>query len=123
MRRSGTGSGGGYGSRNVRHVSAPKQEPYARKMRVEGVGQLGQKQGSHVTSEGGQETSYRGEKVRGGGGYNVVGPTSLLVSGPGGGRKVYGSGSQSTHGSVAPGSPRPQPAPDVIDDYRPNLRR
>jgi hypothetical protein len=106
MRRSGTGSGGGYGSTQHRDVRAPKVEPRAKGVNVGGAAQLGAAQGDHITGRM-QSDRYRGEPLYGGGAYNPpVGPTSNMVSGPGGGRRVYGCGSQSTYGSPAPGSPR-----------------
>jgi hypothetical protein len=107
MRRSGVGSGGGYRMNKHRDVRAPKVEPRAREMRPAGVAQLGQKQGSHSTHEG--DSSYRGERMRGGAGYNnPVGPTNMALQGPGAGKNaIMPSGSQSCHGPVA-GTRRPQ---------------
>jgi hypothetical protein len=98
-----------------RHITAPKREPIAHRVREGGVGQLGQKQGSHQT--GGRETSYRGEKLYGGAGYNnPVGPTNLALNGPKGeGRKIYDCGGQGTHGNVNPGSPTPNPRHDALE--------
>ena len=47
MRRSGTGSGGGYGSRNVKHVTAPKVEPRSHRVREPAVAQIGGNYGDH----------------------------------------------------------------------------
>jgi hypothetical protein len=123
MRRSGTGSGGGYGSRNVRDVRAPKTEPRPRAVHPGGVGQLGQKQGSHVTR--GEESNYRGDPFYRGRGYATpVGPTdNVAACGVGGGRKVYASGSQGTQGNVSPGNPPPVPDRHIIESYGPDYRR
>jgi hypothetical protein len=104
MRRSGTGSGGGYGSRPVTHRSAPKREPTARAKSPGGVGQIGNMQGNHVTST--INTPYRGEGMERGPGYNApVGPTSNMGQGPGANRTNHGqSGSQGCHGPVNPGA-------------------
>jgi hypothetical protein len=123
MRRSGTGSGGGYGSRNVKDVRAPKAEPRPRAVHPGGVGQLGQSQGTHVTR--GQESNYRGDPFYRGKGYATpVGPTdNVAACGVGGGRKVYASGSQGTQGNVASGNPRPTPSRHIIESFGPDYRR
>jgi len=109
MRRSGTGSGGGYGSRNVKHVSAAKVEPRARQIREPAVAQIGGSYGDHVTNTKGPGTGWRPGPLYGGAGYsNPVGPTNMALSGPGAGREILRSGGQGTHGSVNPGSPRPK---------------
>jgi hypothetical protein len=96
---------GGLHSRVVRHSTAPKVEPRAREMRPAGVSQLGNKQGSHVTHE--RDSSYRGERMRGGSGYNnPVGPTNMALEGPGAGCNIMPAGGQGTHGNVA-GTRRP----------------
>ena len=106
MRRSGKGSGGGYGSRNVRHVTAPKVEPRSKRIREPAVAQIGGNYGDHVTRAG--STGWRPGSIYGGAGYNnPVGPTNMALSGPGAGRQVMRSGSQSQHGDVA-GTRRPQ---------------
>jgi hypothetical protein len=46
---------------------------------------------------------------------------NVAGGGPGAGRDVQRSGSQGTHGSVNPGSPRPGPSPST-DDYYYNKR-
>ena len=103
MRRSGTGSGGGYGSRNVRHVSAPKVEPRSHARNPARVAQYGQMQGSHITH--GKESSYRGDPDFTRKGYSPpVGPTdNVKAVGVGGGRTVMKSGSQCQTGPVAKG--------------------
>ena len=106
MRRSGTGSGGGYGSRNVRHTSNPKVEPRAYARNPGAVAQYGVHVGNHVTTLGGSESSYKGEPDTMRRGYqNPVGPTSMALSGPGSGRTIYKTGTQCQTGPVNPGSP------------------
>ena len=104
--RMGHKPGGGLHSRQVVHRPHGKTEPVANKYRPQGVAQYGQMQGSHTTNR--TESDYRGEPKRGGRGYEPPGMISDPVKavGVGGGRKVYGSGSQSQHGDVA-GSSRP----------------
>jgi hypothetical protein len=95
MRRSGTGSGGGDGSRNVKHVSAPKTEPKAHSISPKGVSHLGASQ-------------FLGSlPLRDGRGYSPpVGPTDNVAAvGVGGGRTVMKSGSQGLHGKVDKGMP------------------
>src|SRR6516164_7632974 len=109
MRRSGTGSGGGYGSRNVKHVSAAKVEPRARQIREPAVAQIGGSYGDHVTNTKGPGTGWRPGSIYGGKGYsNPVGPTNMALSGPGSGRTIYKTGTQCQTGTANPGTSRPQ---------------
>jgi hypothetical protein len=103
MRRSGVGSGGGYGSRPVSHRNAGKTEPRANAYRPQGVSQWGQAQGTHITHDG--ESPYRGEPKRGGRGYEPPGMISDPVKavGVGGGRTIYKTGSQCQTGPVDKG--------------------
>jgi len=106
--RSGHKPGGGIASKQ--HVSIPVRTGSGSHGTNPGaVGQLGQKQGDHVTREG--STGYRGEPLHSGRSFN---PTKYgneiaasTVCKPGGSREVMSSGSQGQHGPVA-GSPRPQ---------------
>jgi hypothetical protein len=117
MRRSGTGSGGGYGMNKHRDVRAPKAEPRPRSINPSGVAQLGAHVGDKVTHVPGS-TGYRGEPLVRGSGYSPPqGPTdNVAACGVGGGRKVYGSGSQGTQGSVNPGQPRPNRYRDPLNN-------
>jgi hypothetical protein len=75
-------------------------------------------QGSHVTQ--GKESSYRGEPDFTRAGYSPpVGPTSFSNIGPGGGRKVYGSGSQQQYGSGGPAKPSGR---DILGDFGPESK-
>jgi hypothetical protein len=122
MRRSGTGSGGGIGSNKVTHRNAPKVEPKAYAKRPAGAAALGSFYGDHSTNRPGS-SGFRGEKLDGGRGYqNPVGPTSFNNIGPGKGRQVFASGSQSTHGSVAPGNP-PAKSTDILRQFGPDTRK
>jgi hypothetical protein len=117
MRRSGTGSGGGFGSSNVRHTSAPKVEPRARGINPSAVNELGNLVGDHATHSA-KSTGYRGEPLIRGPGYNnPQGPTNMALSGPGAGRTLHGpSGSQGCHGTPNPGNPTPNPRHDALEN-------
>src|SRR6516225_11085701 len=107
--RMGHKPGGGLHSRNVRHSTAPKVEPRAKRIREPAVAQIGGSYGDHVTNTKGPGTGWRPGPLYGGAGYsNPVGPTNVALSGPGAGREILRSGGQGTHGSVNPGSPRPK---------------
>jgi hypothetical protein len=108
--RSGHKPGGGIASKQ--HVSIPvRTGTGSRSTNVGAVGQLGQKQGDHVTREG--STGYRGEPFHSGRSFQPVKfgnelATNVGKGGPGAGRTLYGqAGSQGQHGDVA-GSPLPQ---------------
>ena len=124
MRRSGVGSGGGIGSRPVTHVSAPKVEPRAHAKNPGGVAQYGSAIGNKATSVRG-ETSYRGDPVNIGRGYEPPGMISDPVKavGVGGGRTVYHCGSQDTHGQTNPGNPRSVPSRHILSSYGPDKSR
>jgi hypothetical protein len=121
MNKSGHRPAGGPHSRNVKHTTAPKVEPRARGVNPSAVNQLGGMVGDHVTHTG-ESTGYRGEPLVRGPGYNApVGPTNMMPSGPGGGRKVYASGSQGTQGRPARGNP--EPARDILSSFGPESSR
>jgi hypothetical protein len=95
MRRSGIGSGGGYRMNKHTDYRAPKVEPRANAYNPGGVGQLGNKQGNHLT-HGRGATPYTGDPLRGGRGYE---PPSMISDpvkavGVGGGRTIYKTGTQ-----------------------------
>jgi hypothetical protein len=114
MRRSGTGSGGGYGSRNVKHVTAPKSEPKPHARNPARVAQYGAMVGNHATHQG-KSTPYRGEPDFTRSGYSPpVGPTSFSNVGPGGGRTIYEHGTQCQTGTN-PGNPRPNPRREALE--------
>jgi hypothetical protein len=114
--RTGHRPGGGIASRVVKHVTAPKREPRARAINPGGVNQLGNHVGDHVTNKAGG-TGYRGEPLIRGSGYNApVGPTNMMPSSAGAGRQTMHCGSQGTHGSVNPGSPRPNTQRDALEN-------
>ena len=105
--RSGHRPGGGIASKQ--HVSIPvRTGTGSRAARPGGVGQLGNIQGSHVTSH--DDSDYRGEPLHGGRSFQPVkfGNELALNSGtkPGQGRDIHPAGGQGQHGSVA-GNPRP----------------
>src|SRR6516164_5210007 len=120
MRKMGTGSGGGYGSRNVKHVTAPKVEPRSHRVREPAAAQIGGNYGDHVTRGG--STGWRPGSIYGGAGYsNPVGPTNMALSGPGAGREILRSGGQGTHGAPASGNPQPQQG-DILPQFGPDSR-
>jgi hypothetical protein len=112
--------GGGYHSRP--HVEKPvKTGTGSRSTNPGGVGQLGNKQGNHLT-HGRGATSYTGEPFHSGRSFNPV-PFGNAVAlnvkggGPGTGRTLYAqSGSQGCHGSVNPGQPRPNTQRDALEN-------
>jgi len=92
--RSGHRPAGGLHSKQTVHKQAPKVEPRAKAINKEAVAQIG------ISTFLGKEPIYEGR------GFNApVGPTSTLVSGPGGGREIHKSGGQGLHGSVDRGVP------------------
>jgi hypothetical protein len=122
MRRSGTGSGGGYGSKPVTHVRAPKVEPRAHAKSPGGVSQYGEAIGTHVTNR--TESGYRGDPVNIGRGYQPpVGPTDNVAAvGVGGGRTVMHCGQQGLHGAPAQGNP-PAKNRDTLSEYGPDYHK
>ena len=121
MRRSGTGSGGGY--RMNKHVEsrAPKAEPRANRVREPAVGQIGGSYGDHVTNKG--ETGWRPGSLYGGRGYEPPGMISDPVKavGVGGGRTIYKSGFQDQHGQPAQGNP-PAKNTDILSQFGPDYK-
>jgi hypothetical protein len=111
--------GGGYGSRP--HVEkSVRTGTGSHSTRPGGVGQIGQKQGSHVTRY--SDSDYRGERL-----HNPAkdfqpvkfGNEVALNVGKGGcgtGRTLYGqAGSQGTHGATNPGNPPPNRQRDALE--------
>jgi hypothetical protein len=121
MRRSGTGSGGGYKMNKHVQSRAPKAEPRPRAINPSSVAQLGALVGDHVTHKG-NSTGYRGEKLVRGQGYSPpVGPTdNVKACGVGGGRDVHKTGSQQQYGSG--GAPKPA-GRDILGAYGPESKR
>jgi hypothetical protein len=119
-------SGGGINSNKVVQSKAGKVEPVSHKANVAGVAQQG------------TATAFKKEPLEQGKGYEpkAVGATGApgqfnsAAQGPGSGRTVYRSGSQSTYGPVAQGSvnkapdvPATAPGRDILSDYGPAKRR
>jgi hypothetical protein len=114
--------GGGIASRNVRNVSAPKTEPRPHARNPAHVAQWGAAVGNHATHQG-KSTPYKGDPDFTRAGYSPpVGPTSFSNVGVGGGRTIYKTGTQETHGRANPGSPQPQ-QDDILNQFGPNIRR
>jgi hypothetical protein len=109
---------GGLGSRVVRHSSAPKVEPKPRAINPGAAAQLGTSLGNHATV---QQTKGplkgAGQPIYGGPGFkSPVGPTPQTKAGPGSGRTVHRSGSQSRHGDVAQGQGRSHQSREIIPE-------
>ncbi len=90
--------GGGIGSRQ--HVSTPVREGRPRHGKnVRAVGQIGSSMGNHATEGGGKTLHKAVERMEGGRGTpSQLGNSVALnvgAGGPGKGRQVYASGSQS----------------------------
>ena len=124
MRRSGTGSGGGHGSKNVTRPSV-RTGSGSHSTSPGGVGQIGQSQGSHVTNK--DETGYRGEIFHKPPNFQPVkfGNEVALNVGKGGcgtGRTIYSTGSQDQHGQPAQGNPQPA-GRDILSSYGPESKR
>jgi hypothetical protein len=121
MRRSGVGSGGGYRTNKHSDTRAPKVEPKAYAKRPAGSAGIGTMYGDHSTHRG-SSTGFKGEKLAGGRGYEPPGMISDPVKavGVGGGRKVYGSGSQSQYGSG--GAPKPA-GREILSEFGPDYRK
>jgi hypothetical protein len=102
--RSGHRPAGGVHSKQVIHKPQPKREPRSHAIDPGAVSQIG-------------TSRFLGrEELRTGKGYEApVGPTSTMVSGPGGGRTVYKSGGQ--HG-LGPAKPMPE-GRDTLAEYGP----
>jgi hypothetical protein len=111
--------GGGLHSRVVRHTTEPKVEPRPHARNPAKVAQYGQLVGNHATNTRGA-TNYKGEPDFTRQGYSPpVGPTSFSNVGPGGGRKIYGSGSQQQYGSGGPAKPSGR---DILGDFGPESK-
>ena len=122
MRRSGTGSGGGKGSKNIVHPSY-KSGRAAAGIRHQAVAKIGSNMKNKVT-ERGRTAKSAVEDVRGKAPISVPLGNELAknvgAGGPGAGRVLYGHcGTQSTYGSPAQG--KPTPARDILRDFGPDV--
>jgi hypothetical protein len=110
-------AGGGINSRVVKHTTAHKQEPRPRAVSPAATAQLGSKQGNHSTVQSGPMKTY-GASVplfQGRGYQTPVGPKPC-GEGPGAGRVIMKTGTQSQHGAASgqrpsPGRPIDGPSP------------
>src|SRR6516164_6853765 len=122
--KSGNQKGGGYGSRQ--HVETKvRTGSGSRSTNPGGVGQLGQKQGDHITRGG--SSGYRGDPLHSGRSFQPVpfGNEVALNVGKGGcgtGRTIYKTGSQGMQGTTNPGNPRPQ-GRDILSSFGPDSSR
>ena len=102
--------GGGYGSRQHTEQSV-RTGSGSHSATPAGVGQLGQKQGSHVTH--GEESNYRGERLHNpernfNTGVKFGNEIALnSKSAPGQGRDIHPAGGQGCHGQPAQGAAGP----------------
>jgi hypothetical protein len=119
MRRSGTGSGGGYHTKQHVDSRAPKTEPKAYAKRPAGAAGIGSFYGDHTTNRPGS-SGFRGEKFDD---SPPIGPTNNVAAvGVGGGRDIHKSGSQGMQGRPAPGNP-PAQGKDILGSYGPESKR
>jgi hypothetical protein len=111
-------SGGGITSNKYHTTKAYKVEPVANKASPAGANQLG------------AAVQFRKEPlIQQGKGLNPppVGPTGVpgyfnsAKAGPGSGRTIMRSGSQSTYGPVNPGEPKPAPR-DILSEFGPERK-
>jgi hypothetical protein len=122
--KSGNQKGGGFGSRQ--HVETKVRTGTGSRATTPGyVGQLGNKQGDHVTRGG--SSGYRGEPMHSGRSFQPVpfGNEVALNVGKGGcgtGRTIYKTGSQGMAGQPAAGNP-PAQRGDILSQYGPDYRR
>jgi hypothetical protein len=105
-------AGGGAGSNKVVRSMNYKTEPKARAVSLPAVSQIGSNMGNHSTDgRGPMRKQGAAETLIAGRGYSPPkGPTEAECK-PGGGRKIYGSGTQMQHGDVS--GQRPQPGRPV----------
>jgi hypothetical protein len=119
-------TGGGIsGNKVVQSRSGGKVEPVAHRANVAGVAQ----QGVSTQFEKEPLTQGRGYEPKAMPATGVPGKFNSAAQGPGSGRTVYGSGSQSQYGPVAPGQvnrapdpPATAPGRDILSDYGPERR-
>src|SRR5215831_5692771 len=115
--------GGIHSNKTVQSRSGVKVEPKTHAGNVAGVAQQG------------MAAAFKKEPLIQGRGYEpaampatgVPGRFNSATQGPGSGRTVYGSGSQSTYGKVDPGQvnrapdvPATKPGRDILSDYGPD---
>jgi hypothetical protein len=119
-------SGGGISMNKVVQDRKGKQEPVTHKANVASVAQ----QGMAVQFEKAPLTQGRGYEPKPMPATGVPGRYNSAAQGPGSGRTVYGSGSQSTYGPVNPGQqnrapdpPATAPGRDILSDYGCEARR
>jgi hypothetical protein len=110
MRRSGTGSGGGHGSKNVTRPSV-RTGSGSKSTSPGAVGQIGQSQGSHVTNKG--ETGYRGEIFHKPPNFQPVKFGNEVA--------LNKTGSQDQHGQPAQGNP-PSQGRDILSSFGPDSK-
>jgi hypothetical protein len=116
--------GGGYGSAQHREVGNRAGDT-RKGIKPSWVAQKDQMVGNHITDD--KNTGYTGaKKFDGTTGISVPLGNSVALNVKGGGvgtgRTLYGqAGSQGTHGSTNPGSPRPQ-GRDILNSFGPDYK-
>lgn len=108
-------SGGGITGKNVVHTKDPRTpKPTSRAINPGGVAQIGTALGNHVMGKG-QPVKGAAVPLDAGRGYQgPKGPSDNVAAvGGGGGRTVYGTGTQATHGPVVRTAPAPTLPRDV----------
>ena len=114
MRKSGTGSGGGLGSRNVKSGPARMGQP-AREMRPRGVSQIGSNLGNKSMDSGGKILKGAVEPVRGQSLRSVPLGNETAKSTA---RTVMARGTQGQHGP--PEGRSPQAGRDILGAFGPD---
>jgi hypothetical protein len=115
--------GGGIRSKNVTRQPV-RYGQSAQEKKVRGVSQIGQSMGNHATQSGRTLTRavepVRGGPIPGVGSVKLGNEVARNVGtgGPGAGRMVHASGSQTQHGSVA-GRPV-APGRDILNSFGPD---
>jgi hypothetical protein len=111
-------SGGGITSNKLVTTKAPKTEPRSRAISPAAVSRIGAKQGNHATGKG--TVRVVSPPLDAGRGYSApVGPASNLAAGPGAGRAVYRTGSQSPTPAARPMAP----GRDILSEFGPESKR
>jgi hypothetical protein len=119
-------SGGGINSNKVvQSKKGQKDEPVTHKANVDAVAQ----QGMAVQFKKEPLTEGRGYEPKAMGPTGVPGKYNASTQGPGSGRTIHPTGSQSQYGPVAQGSvnrapdvPATTPGRDILSDYGPERR-
>ena len=112
--QSGTGGGANYSQPKIRTGT-----PTTKKTSIDAVGNIGRSVGDHTTEQGTVKRPNTPLSVDVKAAVRLGNEVALNVGrgGPGTGRVVHPSGSQSQHSPVNPGSPRPVPQGHMLSDF------